>query len=208
MRSSVDPVRDRLHRRLVELEVPECGCKTPKMPLCVRIYGRLGCVGPGCVSAARPYGCTGPICVAEETPRGCLERRRLGICTCPRRPCGCPKGPCECPSLPGPPCPHVLAANHDYDLDEWLALLRIDDPEDYEGRPPAVWASNVSTRVARVEVLSLREEAGEDLWCLDDVVHLPPPNCAQASTAWEPKNGRVGWRRPYLETQGPDRQVA
>lgn len=122
-----------------------------------------------------------PWCQLGDRP-GCPERQQASECDCPR--------------LPGPPCPHIEAIDyHDFPLstDEWIELLRLVDPEDYNDPPPPAAPGLAFDRQTRVALYAMRHGPNPDvaachLYHPDDLSKAPPEH--MAGRLRQRRNGR------------------
>lgn len=96
------------------------------------------------------------LAVALEIPDcGCPDRFRK-ICACHHE--------CDCPRFPGEPCIHIRAANHDFSIDAWIALLLTVNRRAFALRPAPRRCSAVLSRQARVAIYQERRAAGLSLF--------------------------------------------
>jgi hypothetical protein len=102
--------------------------------------------------------------------------------------CGCTE-PCDCKVTLGPPCAHVLSAEHDLPLPEWAALLLTYAPDEYTDPPTPAKAETIGglKSVDRVQVYRDRRKRGEHLYHPDDLLDSEH-TARQIRTA---RNGRV-----------------
>ena len=91
-------------------------------------------------------------------------------------------GECDCPRLPGPPCEHIQTIDPNkflLSIDEWIELLRLVDPQDYDDPPPPAAPAMVYSRAARIAVMAERHGSDPDfaaahLYHADDLLRAPP----------------------------------
>jgi hypothetical protein len=119
-----------------------------------------------------------------------IDRLEVPDCGCPNvgiRTCqlahGCSRGcrvlqkngDCGHAQLPGEPCPHTIAADHDVPFDDWSRMI-LDSPEpDHDSHQKSKPASDSTNALpgspARVDVMQGRADRGE---CLSSPEDLDP----------------------------------
>jgi hypothetical protein len=102
--------------------------------------------------------------------------------------CGCSE-PCDCKVTLGPPCEHVLSADHDLPVPAWIDLLLTYSPQEYAELPPPAQAEPIGglKSLDRVQVYRERRARGEHLYHPDDM-RESEHTARQIKTA---RNGRV-----------------
>ena len=76
---------------------------------------------------------------------------------------------CDCPLFdedgePLPPCPHVLAADHNRPLRQWADLLAQVNPDEYADPPPPYQPAFGTLTEEKIAVYRQRYELGVGLW--------------------------------------------